>query len=391
VPQHDYDPNSYCTDGFNGCFGDSNPGAWWNVTNDPFEAGESPLWAFSKYRALNRLALRTNLQVSVARAKTSLASPGSATLDDYLAYEGYNCYSGHGGTEIDTDPVTGLTAEQCAQRCTDDSYCHCVTYCAKDSGACAGGQGNCWKRANCYPNIFEHDSATDPFTVFIKKNKPAPPDAGAIAYLKHDSMGPQGDAAIMIFNPGEAANVTIDLSMLPAALFGIVPQDLLSYDGSEQSGVPPLAKSWTVEMQAKDMKFFSGFSLGVFAPRQGKKTGCRADDQYIKKALATTMQGCFLECLGNSQCENVFIDHVDLNWMETPPSLSCTLLGKLENPGTACSEGTGTLIKRLPGARSCANDWLSFGEVLAPVPGAPYMSPGQPSPLCEGGSLVDFV
>ena len=96
VPQHDYDPEGSCK-GWVGC--DQETGGWWNVTNDPFDEsqGESPLWAFTKYRALNRLALRTKLGVS----------------------------------------------------------------------------GN----------------------------------AGALAYLKHDSMGPFGDAAVMVFNPGETGNV----------------------------------------------------------------------------------------------------------------------------------------------------------------------------------------
>ena len=38
------------------------PGAWWNVSRDPFDDHESPL-AFTKHRALNRLALRTKLDV----------------------------------------------------------------------------------------------------------------------------------------------------------------------------------------------------------------------------------------------------------------------------------------------------------------------------------------
>ena len=40
------------------------PGAWWNVTNDPYiEGQQSPLWAFTSERALNRLALRTKLTI----------------------------------------------------------------------------------------------------------------------------------------------------------------------------------------------------------------------------------------------------------------------------------------------------------------------------------------
>eukprot|EP01052_Picozoa_sp_SAG31_P015000 SAG31_NODE_951_length_10810_cov_3.083652_4_plen_335_part_00 len=78
VPQHDFDGEH-----------------WWNVTNDPHDGTLSPLWAFTKHRALNRLALRTKL------------------------------------------PIIG------------------------------------------------------------QSNK-----SGALVYLKHDSMGPRGDAAILIFNPG---------------------------------------------------------------------------------------------------------------------------------------------------------------------------------------------
>jgi hypothetical protein len=46
VSQHDYDGRN-----------------WWDVENDPFDDSDSPLWAFTKYRALNRLALRTKLDV----------------------------------------------------------------------------------------------------------------------------------------------------------------------------------------------------------------------------------------------------------------------------------------------------------------------------------------
>ena len=36
---------------------------------------------------------------------------------------------------------------------------------------------------------------------------------GALAYLKHDAMGPAGDAAVMLFNPGDAHTYYL----LPAA------------------------------------------------------------------------------------------------------------------------------------------------------------------------------
>ena len=48
VSEHDYDPTGV----WNG-----NKGVWWNVSNDPSgdeRDGESPLWAFTRHRALNQ-------------------------------------------------------------------------------------------------------------------------------------------------------------------------------------------------------------------------------------------------------------------------------------------------------------------------------------------------
>jgi hypothetical protein len=116
-----------------------------------------------------------------------------------------------------------------------------------------------------------------PGQVFVKK---APPKGGAccggaLALLKHDSMGPRGDAAIMVFNPGRAQTVTIDLAMLPSLAFGVVPVDLFDNDGAADAAPPPLAAAWSVRMAAGEVKAFSGFTLGVFAPRRGKKASCR--------------------------------------------------------------------------------------------------------------------
>lgn len=382
ISEHDYDPNSYCFEAktttsstYNGCFEDSNPGAWWNVTNDPHTDTESPLWAFGKYRALNRLALRTNLDVKVSRG--SAPTPGPS---NYKTYEGQNSYNGHGGTDIDRSPKKHLTPAQCQQRCDEDAQCQCVTF---QKG------GNCWKRGACNPAAFENDAATKDFTVYLNENKPPPGNGGAIAYLKHDSMGPNGDAAIVVFNPGSAANVTIDLSMLPSSFFGgassngaVVPYDLLTMKKDN----PPLAESWTIPMEAKEMKFFAGFSLGVFAPRQGKKANCKADDQYSKKAVGKTLQACNLECYADSKCENIFIEYVDMTYSgltAAAPDVVCTLLGSLKDPSTGCSEGTGTLVRKLPGARSCADEWQDVGETLPRAKGAPAMQPGPPSSKCK--------
>merc|ERR1712232_1391986 len=152
VPQHDYDPESRCRmPGFNGCFswGDVNHGAWWNVTADPFDEHESPLWAFTKFRALNRLALRTKLNVIVK--PTSQKADSSA----YYTYRHQNCYEGRGGQSIDHTPAVGLTDVECMERCDNDSMCECVTYCA----SCNNNQGACWKRSRCEPAYFQNDDS----------------------------------------------------------------------------------------------------------------------------------------------------------------------------------------------------------------------------------------
>ena len=73
--------------------------------------------------------------------------------------------------------------------------------------------------------------------------------------------------------------------------------------------------------------------------------------RYSRPALGATMQQCLLECLGDSRCENVLVEYVDIVWMEQPPPLRCTLLGAIESPATGCQPGTGTLIKKLIGGR----------------------------------------
>lgn len=191
---------------------------------------------------------------------------------------------------------------------------------------------------------------------------------GAIAYLKWDSMGPRGDAAIMVFNPAGAQTVTIDLRSLPTAVMGARLYDLFVGNEStllqQQELQPPLARTWTVQMAAGQFAAFSGFSLGVFAPRKGKKSSCRADDGYSKPAIGDTLQACFLECANDKRCNNVFVEYMNINYMEKPPPANCTLLGPLQDPSTGCKGVTnaslgpgGTLIAALPGARSRATDW----------------------------------
>ena len=58
-----------------------------------------------------------------------------------------------------------------------------------------------------------------------------------------------------------------------------------------------------------------------------------------------------LECLSDAQCENVFVEHVDVVWTEKPADVTCTLLGAVDDPAAACDEGTGTLVTKLADGR----------------------------------------
>ena len=110
----------------------------------------------------------------------------------------------------------------------------------------------------------------------------------------------------MVFNPGAAGDVVVDLSMLPQDLWGTVPVDLLALNQTKDSA---LTKSWTVRMLAGEVRAYGGFALGVFAPRQGKKDVCKPDDGYSKPAAGSTLQSCFLECQQDVQCEHVMIEY----------------------------------------------------------------------------------
>eukprot|EP00039_Didymoeca_costata_P024594 m.10789 g.10789 ORF g.10789 m.10789 type:complete len:592 (+) comp4319_c0_seq2:479-2254(+) len=329
VSEHDYD---------------SRTGQWWNVTNDPVDPSgtDSPLWAFSKHRALNRLALRTKLDLESKRADKAMPV--------YTEYAHENCYDGHGGVEIDHAPAKNLSVTQCKQRCTSDPSCSCVVrYSASEAQY---DEGDCWKRSSCIPAQFEHDSKTSAFTVFVKDEAPSPRTGGALAMLKHDSMGPAGDAAIVVFNPGQAQTVTINLSMLPPSLFGTKPVELFTSNSSATAAAfPALESNWTIKLEASSMHAFGGFSLGVFAPRVGKKAACHADDGYNRTASETTLQGCFLECSKDPKCENIYIPNVPIYYMEKPPPVTCTLLGTISNLSAACINGTGTLVTKLPDGR----------------------------------------
>lgn len=342
VSEHDFDPTS----SWRGKGG----GAWWNVTNDPVDPtpGGSPLAVFGRHRALNRLALRTNLAVTTTN---SPAPAGVGAVPGYRTFLHQNAWDGHGGVEYGT-VTTNTTAAGCTARCTADNECSCVVHCEGTPGC---KEGMCWLRKACVPARFETDAATKPFTTYYKLSQPAPPAPppdtahGALAYLKHDAAGPDGDAAVLVFNPGPAQQLTVDLSALPRSVLaaGIRPYDLVS----NASAAAPLTSKWTVEMGAGEFKFFGGFGLGVFAPRKGKRGLCTSG--YSRPSNSTTLQRCFFDCADDPQCANVYIAETSVPYTTAPP-VRCTLLGAIDS-GAQCPPGGGTLIERLSGSRPCAH------------------------------------
>ena len=320
----------------------------WNCTIDPAadDGQESPLWAFAKNRALNRLSLRTKLKIQTA------ATPAHTPADPLSGYDMFphaNCYNeGHGGIVL---PGTAMnqTAESCAALCTANSKCDCVTFQARAGESSQHKNWNtCWQRANCQPYLFERDVHTQCYDVYVKKK---PKHAGgALAYLKHDALGPHGDAAVVVFNPGQAQTLTVDLSSLPPALLasGLVPRELFS----NTTAGAPLASNWSVRMEAASFAAF-GFRLGVFAPLPGKFEHCSPDDGYVQQSPSSTLQACFLDCKRDTRCQNVFVTIKALpRWLEKPSPVACTLLGHIDSTGVACPKpGAGTLVAALAGSR----------------------------------------
>ena len=346
----------------------------WNVTADPYvdDGRESPLWAFARSRALNRLALRTKLKVIATRGTDSDVDPhpvpsdhssGSDPPVDYDLYQGSNCYHApHGGIELKRTGawLAKQTNSSCVALCTADARCDCVTYQARPGNPDQHkAQHECWPRARCEPTKFERDNLTRCYDVYVKKSAPAPPSVsgGAIAYLKHDALGPHGDSAVVIFNPGMAQNLTVDLSMLPPSVLTskITLTDLFrnssgAYDGS----TPPLAAQWTIGMKAGSFAAFGFRGLGVYAPRKGMYLGCNATDGYSKRSTtATSLQSCFMECKRDVSCKHVFIEMKGAlpRWLEKPGPISCTLLGAVTTTRSACTAGGAGKLVRLLDAR----------------------------------------
>jgi len=119
------------------------------------------------------VALRGAADGRAAAVAGSTAEAGSRMLSDDTQYDHYfdkNAFSPYGATDIDSDATapSGLTPQQCEDRCTADANCMCVT---QDRAT-----GKCWKRANCEPSQWTSQYNAG-HNVYMKRGASPGPDA----------------------------------------------------------------------------------------------------------------------------------------------------------------------------------------------------------------------
>jgi len=136
--------------------------------------------AFSRSAATLVFAVATNLAVSDASdapaalrgavaGPSTFVAPAAAEvarkLSGDIQYDHYfdkNAFAPYGATDIDSDATapSGLTPQQCEERCTADANCMCVTQ--------ERATGKCWKRANCDPSQWTSEYNAG-YNVYMKR------------------------------------------------------------------------------------------------------------------------------------------------------------------------------------------------------------------------------
>ena len=97
---------------------------------------------------------------------TAAPWPPPSLPKGYQLFGSSNCWGGHGGTEIDEDPATGLSVAECTARCDADTNCSCVAY--------EAGSSSCWKRAACVPAAFASGAGQSDFDTFVNARRAGP-------------------------------------------------------------------------------------------------------------------------------------------------------------------------------------------------------------------------
>ena len=82
----------------------------------------------------------------------------SSPKQNYVAHLKRNSYLKFGSLDIDETPMSGLSLQQCQQKCDSAAQCMCVVY--------KSATKQCWRRAACVPEQFAKMSSYD---TYVKK------------------------------------------------------------------------------------------------------------------------------------------------------------------------------------------------------------------------------
>jgi len=109
--------------------------------------------------------------LTVRKLLALLSAASLASSSSWTQQKGYNCYSGHGATEIDKGPIGKMTVEQCEAKCDEDSTCTAITYATSGAG---GSSEECWRRKEIQLSACDKGS---PYDTYMKGSAPPSPPA----------------------------------------------------------------------------------------------------------------------------------------------------------------------------------------------------------------------
>eukprot|EP00929_Paragymnodinium_shiwhaense_P041198 TRINITY_DN2140_c0_g1_i1.p1 TRINITY_DN2140_c0_g1~~TRINITY_DN2140_c0_g1_i1.p1 ORF type:complete len:336 (+),score=39.72 TRINITY_DN2140_c0_g1_i1:120-1010(+) len=100
----------------------------------------------------------------------AVAALSGSGRPEYDQYHDKNAFAPYGATDIDNDATapSGLTPQQCEDRCSADASCMCVSQ--------ERATGKCWKRGNCNPNQWVSNYNAG-YNVYMKRGS-VPPSPG---------------------------------------------------------------------------------------------------------------------------------------------------------------------------------------------------------------------
>eukprot|EP00035_Acanthoeca_spectabilis_P016275 m.329381 g.329381 ORF g.329381 m.329381 type:complete len:392 (+) comp16507_c1_seq4:1159-2334(+) len=139
-------------------------------------------------------------RVATLFAATLASDTIAGSQVNYTEYRNLNCFSGHGGINIDgsggiAPAHTNITTQECIGLCdasSNESFCpwscQCVVFKPADGGS---GLGTCWRRSSCTPTACP---TAEGFATYVRAAGsspcPASPTARSILYVVFDDLRP---------------------------------------------------------------------------------------------------------------------------------------------------------------------------------------------------------